>query len=133
MRIQLAAYPTQKQTDFKLMPEPFWEFNKNSSYLYWKGFCNKDRNIGIYEVERVVNKYGFIIDFHMFSDLEINLKIEIEERNISSLYHGLAEVLTLNDLKKIPSTDPTGRLILMNITFTQSTGDLRIEVPAVPG
>ncbi len=52
------------------MPEPFWEFNKNSTFLYWKGFCNKDRN---------------------------------------------------------------ERIILFNITFTQATGDMKIEVPAVPG
>lgn len=115
------------------MPELFWEFSKKSTFLYWKGFCNKDRNTGIYEVERIVNKHGYIIDFQMFSDLEINLKIEIEEQHIGSLYDDLSGCLTLNELQNSSSTSRDDRLILLNITFTQATGNLKIEVPAVPG
>ena len=115
------------------MPEPFREFNKKNTFLYWKGFCNKDRNVGIYEVERVINQYGFIVDFKMFSDMEINLKIDIEERNIDNLYHALSAYLSLNELKDISSSARTGRIVLLNITFTQATGNLKIEVPAVPG
>lgn len=101
--------------------------------IYWKGFSNKDRNIAIYEIENVVNQYGFIIDFQMFSDLELSIKIEIEEQNIYKLYMDLKTCLDLNVYEDLNSKSKNDRIILLNITFSKSTGNLRIRVPAVPG
>ena len=115
------------------MNDFYWGFLNERKYLYWKAFCNKDRNIAIYEIENVVNQYGFITDFHMFSDIEISIKIEIEEQNIYKLYKDLKTYLDLNDIEVLNSKLKNDRTILLNITFLKSTGNLKIEVPAVPG
>ena len=115
------------------MNDFYWAFINERKYLYWKGFCNKDRNIAIYEIENVINQFGFIIDFHMFSDIEISIKIEIEEQNIYKFYTDLKTCLDLNDFEDLNPKSNYDRTILLNITFSKSTGNLKIEVPAVPG
>jgi hypothetical protein len=115
------------------MNDFYWAFLNNREYLYWKGFCRKDRNIAIYEIEKVANTHGFITDFHMFSDMEICIKIEIEEQNIYHLYTDLKNHITLNDYEDVNSRSKKERSILLNITFLKSTGNLKIEVPIVPG
>jgi len=115
------------------MDDLYWAFLNNNKHLYWKGFCNKDRNIAINEIENIANNYGFITDFHMFSDMEICIKIEIEEQNINKLYADLSNYITLNDYENINSKSKKERSIFLNITFLKSTGNLKIEVPIVPG
>lgn len=111
----------------------FWNFLNKNSNLYWKGFCNRNRNAAIYELESIINSFGYITDFHMYSDIEICLKIEIEEWKINNLYRELGSYLTLNEVIDMNSDSDRERIVLINITFTQSTGNLKIEVPAVPG
>jgi hypothetical protein len=96
-------------------------------------YTNNDRHIAIYEIENITNQYGFITDFHMFSDVEINIKIEIEEANINNLYTDLKNYMTLSDYEVCHSKSNKECTILLNITFLKSTGDLRNDVPAVPG
>ena len=104
--------------------------NKN---IYWKGFCSKDRNVAIYEIENIVNKYGFITDFRMSSDIEIGIKIEIEEQYICNLYDDLQNYLSIDGYEDLNLQSKKERLIFFNITFLKGTGNLKIEVPAVPG
>lgn len=115
------------------MNDFFWAFLNKNEALHWKGFCNRDRNEAIYEIERIVSQYGFITDHHMFSDMELSLKIEIAEHNVQKLYTGLKSYLTMDDVGNLASESPKERSILLNITFVKSSGNLRIEVPAVPG
>jgi len=115
------------------MNDFYWAFLNERKFLYWKGFCNKDRNIAIYEIENVVNKYGYILDFHRFSDLEINIKIDIEKQNILKLYTHLKTLIDLDGYDDSNSESKMECSILLNITFLKSTGNLKIEVPAVPG
>lgn len=115
------------------MNDFFWRFLNTAEYIYWKGFSNKDRNISIFEIEEVVNRYGFITDYHRFSDMEISIKIEIEEQKIDSLYTDLKKYISLNASDDLHLKTNKERLILLNVTFVKSTGDLKNEVPAVPG
>ena len=111
----------------------FWAFLNKNTNLYWKGYCNKDRNAAIYEVENIINNHGYIIDFHIYSDIEVCLKVEIEERKIPDMYKELNGYLALNEVNYEKSDSERELIVLINVTFTQSTGNLRIEVPAVPG
>lgn len=101
--------------------------------FYWTGFCSKNRNQAISEIEQIISKHGFITDFKKFSDISISLVIEITERKIDLLYNELFEYMTLYDFNLLSSASENERTILLNITFTKGTGDLKIEVPAVPG
>jgi hypothetical protein len=101
--------------------------------IYWTAYCYTDRITAIGEVENIVAGFGFITGFQRFSDFSISLMIELEEKKIDNLYNALGGCLSLDDSVKLNSASDTERLILMNITFVKGTGNLRIEVPAVPG
>lgn len=106
---------------------------KEKPQFYWKAYCNKERHVAIHQIENIVNQYGFITDFHMFSDMELNLKIEIAENKIIRLYEALNEFMETGGYSATETLSTTERLLLLNITFTKSTGNLIIEVPAIPG
>ncbi len=101
--------------------------------IYWKGICNKNRIEGISSIEEVISEYGFLLDIKLFSDLSISMIIEIEERNIYSLYQNLSEMIDMSDFVDFASSSTRERVILFNVTFVKGSGDLRVEVPASPG
>lgn len=101
--------------------------------IFWTGYCYENRFIAVNEIEKIVNKFGFITDFKQYSDISIMMKIEIEEQKVDDLYFYLGQYLNLNDFEKLNSSLIRERVIFLNITFTTGKGDLRIEIPAVPG
>jgi hypothetical protein len=103
------------------------------SPIFWKGICKDERTHAIQEIEKIANRFGFITDFHMFSDVEISIKIEVEELHIDELYKALGDYLSLNEYKGNQSESRNERVIFLNTTFLKSTGNLKIEVPSVPG
>jgi hypothetical protein len=101
--------------------------------IYWTGFSSSTRNQAIYEISAIINRHGFITDFRMFSDLSLSISIEVEERKIDALYAELGKYMHLNDFTLLNTNSVKERLILLSVNFSQATGDLVIEVPAVPG
>jgi hypothetical protein len=61
------------------------------------------------------------------------MAVEIERQNIDKLFATLKEYVSLNDFRNLNSELAEGCKLFINITFLNSTGDLRIEVPSVPG
>jgi hypothetical protein len=101
--------------------------------FYWKGICSEDRLKGISLIRDQINKYGFIIDYRFFSDISISMIIDIEERNIKSLYEDLIKLIKISDHHELTSDSKTECEILFSITFTEGTGNMTFEVPSVPG
>ena len=101
--------------------------------IYWSGIWNDDRLAGIRRIEGCINQYGAITDFKFFSDLSVSLVIEIGETGIQPLFENLIKIM---DISKHDETIPetaSEYVILFNVTFTRGSGNLRVEVPAVPG
>ena len=101
--------------------------------IFWTGYCKTNRISAISEIEKIVTNFGYITDFKQFSDISLTIVIEVEERKINSLYLALKQFMNLNDFELINSDSTIERVILMNTTFNDGTGDLRVETPAVPG
>ena len=101
--------------------------------IFWTGYSNEDRNIAISEIQRIVSAYGFITDFKPFSDLAMSFKIELEEFQVDALYEALKEYMTLKDFQPLQSKSGVERSIYLNVTFIKGTGDVRHEIPSVPG
>ena len=78
---------------------------------------------------------GYILNFHMFSDLALSLSIEIPGNSIYQLHKALSTILNVSefDPKDIRPASKKEWLIFVNISFGGGTGDLKKEVPAVPG
>ena len=113
--------------------EHYWAFLNKKTGHYWHGISHKDRNPAIHELEGIVNRYGFITDYHMFSDMEISFHIEIEEKRIPGLFTDLEDLISLEGRGPVDPESEQERSILLRVTFVKSTGNLEIEVPSVPG
>lgn len=107
----------------------------NIGTIYWSGIYMHDRIKGMQEAEKIIDELGFITDFKLFSDLAISLVIEIDQDKVNALYHALTEKFRMNEFTDI-SEQKTGIIsqqIFFNISFTEGQGELKIEVPRVPG
>ena len=107
-----------------------------SGKVNWRAISSGDRNIIIESVKQAISKSdGYILNFQLFSDLALSLTIEIEEKQIPALYQALSPLLNL--IEPLPanlnSHSEKEWWVLMNITFSQGTGDVSQEVPMVPG
>ena len=101
--------------------------------IFWKAYSNKGRYEVIEDVKRSISRFGDIIDFKLFSDISINMTIEIEESAIPGLYADLKKIIAIADYDHLPSSFNTERTIFLNLTFSAATGNLKIETPVVPG
>lgn len=101
--------------------------------IYWTGYTNDERLASVSIIKEVVAHYGDIVDFKLFSDVSLTVVIEIDEFNIDKLYDELVQNIRMDKFEYLHSIAKKERTIYLNITFTKGTGNLIIEVPAVPG
>ena len=101
--------------------------------LFWTGYCSAPRHEAIHEIQQVISGFGNVTDFKFFSDISITLIIEIKESNIDDLFVNLSNLISMDRNEPLNSNAQKERTIFLNICFAQGTGDLKIEVPAVPG
>ena len=100
---------------------------------YWNGISKDERIKSISEITTIVDRYAAIINFQRFSDISLSLVIEIEEYKLNELYKKLAEVMFIEGFDNTLSDSTAECIILFNITFTKGKGDMKYEVPAIPG
>lgn len=101
--------------------------------IFWTGISNDERHSAINKIKDVVSKYGYLVDVHLFSDISLNMTIEIEELKIDKLYDELNKLIGVQMPGYLNSISKKERTIYLNITFAKGTGNLKIEVPSVPG
>ena len=107
-------------------------FNK----LNWRVFSNQDRIKAIEALKAIISKNdGYIVNFNLFSDLALSLTVEIEERNIIDLYSELESIMQITEAKPSHLNDNSKKdwWILMNVSFSKGKGNLKVEIPNVPG
>ena len=103
--------------------------------LNWEACSLENRIKSIERLKQIINTYGYIANFNMFSDLALGLSIEIEENKIIDLHNDLQKIVTLSDFdsKKIDVHSNKEWIIFMNISFSEGTGNLKHEKPMVDG
>ncbi len=101
--------------------------------IFWKGYSNEERHSAINKIKSVVSKYADVVDFMLFSDISLSLKIEIEEFKIDKLYDELSHNMGIGKFEYLNSIAKRERTVYLNITFSKGTGNLKIEIPSVPG
>ncbi len=101
--------------------------------IFWSGYCSHERITSIARLEDEINKIGFIVDFKQFSDISIAIQIEIEEQYLKSLYQNLNQILLIDEIRLIDTDSNIEINLFLHVHFTNGSGNLRIEVPAVPG
>lgn len=84
-------------------------------------------------MQSIIAKYGSIVDFKMFSDLEMSLKLEVQENKVCILYLQLTSFLTMENFPMFKSQSSIERTVFLNVSFIKGKGNLKIEVPSIPG
>jgi len=71
----------------------------------------------------------------MYSDLALNLMVEVEEGRIPDLHKALSSIVKISDfeMKNIHLESKKEWIVFMHITFSKGTGKSEFEVPHVPG
>ncbi len=108
-------------------------FHLNEHQIFWSGVSGKPRFETIQDLESCINSYGYIEDFKEFSDLDMGLHIEVETKKYLLLLNQIKEVLHLDEPEELPDTSKESQSIMLHVSFLAGTGDLKIEVPGVPG
>ena len=104
--------------------------------LNWQIFSTQERNKAIDELKGIISKNdGYILNFNLFSDLALSLTIEIEENKILNLYAEINKSMKVLEAKP-DHLDPNSEKewwVLMNVSFSKGKGNLKVEIPNVPG
>ncbi len=101
--------------------------------IFWTGYSNDERYSAIKNIQNIVSRYGDMVDFHFFSDISLSITIEIEELKIDYLYNELSKYLGIQQHEYLHSISKKERIVYLNVSFAQGTGNLKIEIPSVPG
>ena len=90
--------------------------------------------------EAITDAGGWIVDFHIFSNLALSLIFELDPDRLDRLLDHFEQIdIRLSDESReaaqrlVTTGDQDDVRILFNLTFQQGDGDLRIPVPAIPG
>jgi hypothetical protein len=102
-------------------------------HVFWKGYTEQERTIFIPSLQPVISSFGDIVDFKLFSDLGMTMTIEIKESCIDPLYIALTAHLNMDPVNPIHSHSSRERTLFLHISFSIGRGELKVEVPAVPG
>lgn len=101
--------------------------------VFWTAYSNRNRTAAISQLEETVHRYGYIVQFKPFSDLSLSVHIEVPESRMDALYVALELQMRLDPVEKTESASDRERNVFLNITFIQGSGNLKTDVPAVPG
>ena len=99
--------------------------------LYLTAICNSNRTEAISILEACIQKYGSIFDFSLFSDVSLALVIEINSADIPRMIHELESTLLFNE--SLDAIQSMNYHVYLNVTFTLGTGNMKHEIPEVPG
>ncbi len=101
--------------------------------IFWSAYSLEERNVALNRIKEIINQYAFISHFQIFSDLSLSMTIEAEEDKINDLYLSLSTYLKLDEFDLILNPSNKERKVYLNITFAQGQGNLKTEIPEVPG
>jgi hypothetical protein len=102
--------------------------------IFWKAYVSEERLVSLPKIQHMIHLFGFILDYKLFSDISIAIQIEIDENKIQQLFNILSTYMSIElDESHINNESDRTRMIFLNITFVNGTGNLKIEVPSVDG
>ncbi|BDD06853.1 hypothetical protein [Aureibacter tunicatorum] len=102
----------------------------------WQVCTKIERNMTIEFIKDAIDKSsGYIFNHSMFSDLDLSICIEIEERDVHDLLLEFSKLLEVNtkNMDQINSNSSKDMFVYLQISFLKGKGDLINKIPDVPG
>lgn len=102
----------------------------------WQAYTNGDRNTVIEQIkETILFSDGYIVNFKMFSDIALSINVEIAENKLLMLHQALGGIVRISNFEDegINSKSLKEWIVYLHISFSSGTGNLKIEVPQIPG
>ena len=102
---------------------------------YWSGISKDERVKAIDEITGIVDRYATIMNFQKVSDISLSLMLEVRECDLKNLQEGLEKLMVLEGTfpGKNPVNSKRESIVFLNVTFTQGTGDMKTNIPHIPG
>lgn len=99
-------------------------------------YSSDDRYLTLDTIQNMVRHFrGFLMNYQMYSDLQISLYIEMKECRLLNFYHQLKKKVKVSkfDLEHFdPHSRATCRVDIV-VYFVKATGKLKVNIPEVPG
>jgi len=99
---------------------------------YWTCICPGDRTAAISAINLIAARFGTIIQFQRYSDLELSLLMETVSGSVHQLFEALQEHMHTEGYSWQDEQGPAAVYIFLRVTFASGRGDLAIEVPNLP-
>lgn len=117
---------------------PYWKTIYRGRQFRVQAVAREPRVEAVARVEAAVQRLGgFVLDFKAFSDLTLNLLVELRGPGVVALADALSELGWPVEVE--PGRGPLGALAdeplegTVQLTFPEGQGELRHLLPAVPG
>ena len=104
--------------------------------LNWQGFTNDNRHLIIEQIKAAINACdAYIVNFNLYSELSLNLSVVVEGKSIAQLFTSLTPILSMSEQDPGQFDTKASRewTVFVNITFGAGKGDLKSDVPNIPG
>jgi len=101
--------------------------------LFWELYVAGDRRAALTEIAEIVTRHGAIVESSLFSDRAASLIVELAAARIPALRAALAQRATVLGPDDAGPEAEGDSYLFLTISFAAGTGDLRREIPRVPG
>ena len=115
-----------------------WRSIERGRHFHLRTVAREPRQAAVARAEAAVQaRRGDVLDFKQFSDLSLNLLVELEVAGLLSIADELAALgwpVDLDPPRELLATQPAARLEgTFQLTFPDGEGELAIPQPRVPG
>jgi len=100
--------------------------------LSWPLVSAKPRTEALGLLRDLVNQWGDLVDYQVYSDVAALLRVEVAGRKLPDFWDALSLSFRLVVPRPQAATEQEVTVALA-VTFLDATGDLSQPVPAVPG
>jgi len=104
--------------------------------LSWQLYSSDDRNKVINLIKQAIDDIdGCILNFNLFSDLDLTLRVEVGAHMIEPLHNSLSQIVNIASLEDqyVNLSSEREWTIFINISFRSGRGTLKQEIPEVNG
>ena len=102
-----------------------------------QGLTRVERLTALTRLEEAIGRAdGWLLDFHLFSNLAAAFHLEVPARRFSQLLVALGEAgfsIDPSEAGPEPGEELGDLAVTLQITFLHDEPDLRREIPAIPG